>query len=75
MTDYIVLTTDGERVGSWDGDIPAAGDILVLGFPWDSGTGPYRVVRREFANADWYVIVEQASRSDSAAAPYIERGG
>ena len=73
--DYIVLTTDGERVGSSKFDpLPVAGDLLVLGFPWDGGTGPYRVARREWINSEWFIVVERASRDDSAAAPLVQRG-
>ncbi len=61
-----------ERVGSIDATVvPAAGDILVLGYPGDSGSGPYEVLRREYVNGYWYAIVRDIDLASSAAADHV----
>ena len=81
MDGYIVLRRQegqrgAERVGSTtEGPLPMPGDLLVLGWPGDSGSGPYEVLSREYVNGDWYVIVRGASLSASVAAEHVQGFG
>ena len=70
----VVRCDDGTRVGSHESNtLPHAGDLLMLKVPDRADRDCWRVVRREFINSDWYVVVESASASGFAA--YEEAGG
>lgn len=70
----VLCERDGtvERVGTIEAAvIPAAGDVLVLGYPGDSHTGPYEVKRREYVNGAWYTITVPTTLAASSGATYL----